>query len=45
VGDKVKLRIAGLKPKQSYSFVVTAYDEDGRETAYSNILTIKTPAR
>jgi hypothetical protein len=45
VGDKVKLRIAGLKAKQTYSFVVTAYDKDGRETAYSNILTIQTPAR
>ena len=44
-GPKAKVRIAGLKPGQTYSFVVTAYDYEGRESAYSNILTIRTPAK
>jgi len=40
VGLKTSASLSGLDPSHSYQFAVTAYDTDGTESSFSNVVTI-----
>jgi Fibronectin type III domain len=45
VGLQTTYRLAGLENGATYAFAVTAYDAEGNESDYSNIVTVTMPGR
>lgn len=43
VGNQVTTTVRGLQPGHTYYFAVTAYDESGAESVYSNVINLDAP--